>query len=616
MLDLFDFPKNQIISSLALPITASKSTRFLLLPNKIILIHEGSWISIDQQTGLVIDTFITKTYPLKGVCYSLGLGIFAILKNEPLAPITSSSFKTRIAKLSPIDGSVESFLEVLGFEEGESLLDLCADDKSIFFLTTKANKKRIKQYSFSTKQLLLLTDNLNNTTPYDRLKISGDTLLLLDSLENALYEINKISGRSIASKREFLNGAQVVDFNIKFNNLFIILERSNKFYQVSLSSEWAHVALQTNVYELATNGANQSLIRGSVFNEDETFLPSSPLEVRILKPINLLQQYIDKNIINLSATNSTGNAFLPLLEKTNTSLLMHPGSQWEFLPANPLDIEQIRLRFESFRPGDIEIQLLINNIWTILEDLPLPLLLTKADLVFDNFLGLTKVSCSGFKIINTTSNTIALRKVSLLELDPNSSQNTITNYASDTGQTLFFIASPQTTINEVVNPRFLESKLSWDFFGRSEIVNETLATGDIGAFLHSLGDDKVTQISQNIVLNQPQARIITASAFIKANIVFTNPLETNCGLEITIRDVDGNSQTYYQSFIQGSYNYKRFYKTIVPLFPIYDLDFKIICRKDTKGSIEVDKAQLEQDLLHDFIDYQEPNIFVKAVYKF
>lgn len=615
MLEIFDFPKNKILSSIGLPLIADQDTRFILLPNKIIYIQNNFWISIDQETGNIIDQFIIKGYPIKAASYNLQNGILAILKNEPMVAVSSSVFKTRIAKVSPVDGSVDKFIEISGFEENEKLIDLAVDDNSIFFLTELNNKKRIKQYLVNSKQLVILTDNLNNQVNYDRIKLSGDLLLLLDSLENAYYEVNKFNGRSVASKRQF-STSEIADFNIKFNNLFILPVASDKLYRVSLSPEWAHISLQTNIFELATNGSNQSLIRGTVFNEDETFLPSSPLKIRTLKPLDLLQKYTDQQFISLTSHNTRGDIFIPFLYRTDDDLFMDPDSYWEFILDDTVNIEQIRLKFASFRPGDIRIELLINSQWEILEDLPLPLLFTREDLVFDNFFGKTQVSISGIRVINTTSNTLDFKRLILLDRDTIIAEKQAINYATDTGQTLFFITSPKTTINEVINPRFLQRELFWNFIGQAEVINESLVEGDVGAFLHSLADNQETYVSQKIVLNQAVPRIITPSLYVKGDISYINTVEKNCGFEITIADIDNNYQVYYYPFTTGNYNYRRFYKSIIPPFPIYDLEFKIICQKDTRGSIEIDKVQLEQDQLHNFVDYQIPDIFIKAIYEF
>src|SRR5690606_9404140 len=109
------------------------------------------------ETGTIIDNFVIKGSPIKAVAYHLQSGILALIKNEPLIQVSPSLYSTRIARLNPIDGSVEKFIEISGFEENEELIDLCSDNNSIFFLTKIGNKKKIKQFLIGANQLQLLT---------------------------------------------------------------------------------------------------------------------------------------------------------------------------------------------------------------------------------------------------------------------------------------------------------------------------------------------------------------------------------------------------------------------------------------------------------------------------
>ena len=615
MLERFNYPKNDIVKTLTVPVTANIYTRFILLPNEIIIYHDNQWIVLDQKKLNIVDQFNIRIYSYKSISYSESQGILALLNNEPLNLIGPSTYQTRIAKINAIDGSVDKFIDIPGFSKEEELIDLVSDERYYYFLTDIQGIKQIRLYDLFTKQMTVLTDNLNNQVNFDRMKLNDDKILLLDSLENAIYEINKNNGRSELFKRQF-SEKRVIDFIIKFNNLFIFPLYSNKIKQISLSAEFSHVALQTNVYELATNGVNQSLVRGTVFSEAEIPQANQPLNVRILKPVDLLSLYTSGNMGKIISLNTRGEVFIPFLEKTNDVLFMDPDSSWEFSLGNFLNLEQLRVRFAQSRPGDIRIELLTESGWENLEITPVPLLLTREDLVFDNFFGKTTIGCAGVRITNITSNTIALIKTMLLTEDPSITQKDIVNFAADTGQTLFFVASPKTSLNEILNPRFQQGKIYWDFQGRSELVDETLITGDTGAFLHSIGDNESTFITQKITLNQPVSKIITASLYVRPNITFVNPLTQNCGVQLTIFDVDGNTATYYQAFSVENTRYKRVKLEITPPFAIYDLEIKIICQKDTVGSIEIDKIQLEQDLLHPYTDHQIPNIFIKAVHSF
>jgi hypothetical protein len=615
MLDLFNYPKNNIIRSIKLPIVTGNNTRFVLLSNEILIYHENQWIVLDQKTLNVIDQFKVRNYSYKSISYSDDQGLLALINNEPLTSISPSVYQSRIAKLNVIDGSIDKFIDVSGFTQNEVLIDIASDNRYYYFLTDIQGNKQIKQYDLFTKQMFLLTDNLNNQVKFNRMKLENDKLLLLDSLENSIYEINKLNGRVVLFKRQFPE-SQIVDFTIKFNNLFSLSKFTDKLDQISLSLEFSHVALQTNVYELATNGVNQSLIRGTVFDEAEEFEPNQPLKVRILKPFDLITLYTNGDMGKVITQNTRGDEFIPFLEKTDEYLFMDPGSSWEFTLGNFIDLEQLRVRFAQFRPGDIRIELLTESGWQVLESTPVPLLLTREDIVFDNFFEKTTIKAAGLRIVNTTSNTLALVRAMFLVEDPNISEKEITNYAADTGQTLFFIASPKTTLNEILNPRFEQGRLYWEFEGRSELVDETLIVGDKGAFLHSIGDNEATSIKQKVILDQPTSRVITASLYVRPNITHINTAEKNCGLQLTITDIDNNTATYYQTFTTENSRYKRVKLEVIPPFPIYDVELKVICQKDTVGSIEVDKIQLEQDLLHDFVGHQIPNIFVKAIYEF
>lgn len=616
MLQLFDFPKNDILSAFEIPIVASKGTKFILLPNQIILLHEKQWITLDQVSLNIINQFNIRNYIYKTINFSSHQGILAILENQPLELVSPSVYKTKIAKLNQIDGSVEKFIEITGFEEDENLIDICADERYIYILLEKDKKKKIKQFDISTKQMLLLTKNLNNRVQFDRIKLIDNRILLLDSLENAIYEVNKLNGRASLFKRQFPK-EKIVDFDIKFNNLFVINQNTNKICQITLSQEFSHVALQTNVFDLATNGENQSLIRGTVYNEAEVFQPFQPLKIRTLKPLDLLTRYINGNYSTLTGPNTRGLLFIPLLEYTDDCLFMDPGSKWEIIFGDLFNIEQIRLKFAQFRPGDIKVDILLeNNSWEELQSTPLPLLLTREDLVFDNFFEKTNVKISGIRVVNLTSNTLAFQRLMLLDIDSEVTEKNITNYAIDTGQTLFFVASPKTTINTILNPRFLQGKLYWKFKGRSELIDETLLSGDIGAFLHSTGDNTETYIEQKVILNQPYPKILTASLFVHPDITFINQSEQNCGIKLIITDTENNTEEYYQSFTPGNRGYERVKLQIVPPFPVYDVRYQIICQKDTVGTIEIDKIQLEQDKLHNFVDHEVPNIFIKAIHEF